>query len=285
VPRSADDAQRHVSCFLSFDVAEHATLALQVAVADLGVTVVDERLEIEQGDGLVDDVREIATALGGRTHLVAAGRGPLHVRYEATVAGGTTTLAPHEPRPADPRAATDEAIVALRQSRYCPSDTLLGFAAAELRHVPDGPGRAAAIAAWVFERLVYDLDSSRPLDSAVDTLASNVGVCRDFAHLTITLCRAMGVPARLAAVYAPGLDPMDFHAVTEVLVQGEWEVVDATRLAPRSSLVRIATGRDAADTAFATTLAGEAVLTSAEIGAVIDGDLPDDDHVGRVRLR
>lgn len=280
-PSETEGAARHVSCFLSFDIPEHATLALQVAVADLGVAILTERLEVEGPDGLVHDVREVRGALGGRTHLASVGRGPLHIRYEASVSGGTSReVSP----PPSYEVHDDEAIVALRQSRYCPSDALFGFANAELGQLPDGPGRAAAVASWVFERLTYDLDSSGPLDTAVDTLAKNIGVCRDFAHVAITLCRALGVPARLAAVYAPGLDPMDFHAVVEVRVEGGWEVLDATRLAPRHSLVRIATGRDAADTAFATTLAGDAVLTSAEIGAVVDGDLPLDDHTGRVRL-
>lgn len=283
---TADGAERHVSCFLSFDVAHHATLALQVAIDDLAVPVVAERLEVEGSDGPLDDVTELRGALGGRTHLVRVGPGPLHVRYEATAGAGTTAAAsPPDAAAGDPlEPIDDEAITALRQSRYCPSDSLLGFAAAELGRLPQGPAHAAAIASWVFERLVYELDSSGPLDTAVDTLVANVGVCRDFAHLTIALCRARGIPARLAAVYAPGLDPMDFHAVVEVRVAGAWEVLDATRLAPRSSLVRIATGRDAADTAFATTLAGEATLTSFEIGAVVDGDLPLDDHVATVRL-
>ena len=177
-----------------------------------------------------------------------------------------------------------ETLAHLRPSRYCPSDTLLAFATAELGHLPDGPERPAAVAAWVFERLAYDLDATAPLDGAVETLLSGRGVCRDFAHLTVALCRALEIPARLAAVYAPGLSPMDFHAVTEVLVEGEWLVLDATRLAPRGSLVRIATGRDAADTAFATTLHGQAELLSSEVWAVVEGDLPPDDHVAPMRL-
>jgi transglutaminase-like putative cysteine protease len=75
------------------------------------------------------------------------------------------------------------------------------------------------------------------------------GVCRDYAHVVIALLRAMDMPARYAA-FAPGLRPMDFHAVAEAYLDGSWYVIDATRLANRRSLVRIATGRDAADCAF-----------------------------------
>jgi len=126
--------------------------------------------------------------------------------------------------------------------------------------------------------------SSGPLDSAVDTLLAGEGVCRDFAHLTIALCRAQEIPARLVAVYAPGLSPMDFHAVVEARVEGRWQVLDPTRLAPRGALVRIATGQDAADTAFLSTFHGRAELVRTEVRPVIDGDLPADDHVAPMQL-
>jgi len=113
---------------------------------------------------------------------------------------------------------------------------------------------------------------------AIDTLLTGTGVCRDYAHLVAMLCRAVEVPARVAAVYAPGLSPMDFHLVVETEIDGLWRVWDATRLAPRTALVRIATGRDAADVAFATVISGRALFTGMEITAVVDGDLPVDDH-------
>ena len=137
---------------------------------------------------------------------------------------------------------------------------------------------------WVFERTDYVLGSSDGTDDAVHTLLSSQGVCRDFAHLVLAICRALDLPARLAAVYAPGLSPMDFHAVAEVAVGGRWLVHDATALAPRPSLVRIATGRDAADTAFVTVFRGQAELTGSTVGAIIDGDLPPDDHDEPVEL-
>jgi transglutaminase-like putative cysteine protease len=91
------------------------------------------------------------------------------------------------------------------------------------------------------------------------------------------LLRALDVPARLAAVYAPGLEPMDFHAVAEALVGGQWRVVDATLLAPRAGLIRIATGRDAADTAFMSSYGGAVDLNEVQVTATIDGTLPGDD--------
>jgi transglutaminase-like putative cysteine protease len=123
-----------------------------------------------------------------------------------------------------------------------------------------------------------------PSHTAVDTLLASEGVCRDYAHLVIALCRAVGFPARLVSVYAPGLTPMDFHAVAEVRTAAGWQILDATRLAPRATLLRIATGRDAADTAFASTIRGDVELRSAEVWATTDGDLPHDDHLVPVRL-
>jgi transglutaminase-like putative cysteine protease len=99
-------------------------------------------------------------------------------------------------------------------------------------------------------------------------------VCRDYAHLVIALLRAVNVPARLVAIYAPGCYPMDFHAVAEAYVDGMWRVVDATCLAPRQTMVRIATGRDAADTAFLDNHGGGINLTSMNVNAWVEGMLP-----------
>jgi transglutaminase-like putative cysteine protease len=98
------------------------------------------------------------------------------------------------------------------------------------------------------------------------------------------LCRAVNIPARVASVYAPGLSPMDFHLVVETAAGDSWQVWDATGLAPRPGLIRIATGRDAADVAFATVVEGTAEMTEMWITAVVDGDLPVDDHAGPAAL-
>ncbi|MDQ2754836.1 MAG: transglutaminase family protein, partial [Actinomycetota bacterium] len=126
--------------------------------------------------------------------------------------------------------------------------------------------------------------SSGPTDGAVDTLSAGRGVCRDYAHLAIGLLRAMEIPARLVAAYAPGPAPMDFHAVAEVCIDGAWYVVDATLLAPRESLVRIATGRDAADTSFLSSYRGAITLDGMTVTATVDGDLPRDDATALVQL-
>ena len=109
-------------------------------------------------------------------------------------------------------------------------------------------------------------------------------MCRDFAHLVIALLRARNVPARLVAVYAPGLSPMDFHAVVEAAVDGRWRVVDATAMAPRETLLRISTGRDASDTAFLTVHSGRADLRLGAGRATAHPALPADDLTSLVSL-
>ncbi len=257
---------RTVTCELGFEVAPGTVLALQVAA----VAPQAESLVVTLDDAPVD-VEELAVEAGGRAHVVRAGPGALAVTYSATVPARSAPDAGPE--------LDAEALTALRQSRYCPSDALMGFARVELTGATP-----AEVGEWVHARLAYELGVSTSQTTAIDTLGAGSGACRDFAHVTITLLRALGIPARLVAVYAPGLDPMDFHAVTEARVGGAWEVVDATRLAPRSSLVRIATGRDAADTAFASTVAGDARLLTQLVIAVVEGDLPADDHTGLARL-
>jgi transglutaminase-like putative cysteine protease len=133
-----------------------------------------------------------------------------------------------------------------------------------------------SVASWVGTRLRYVAGSSLPTDGATRTLLARQGVCRDYAHLSVALLRGLGIPARVAAVYAPGVYPMDFHAVAEAWIDDAWRAVDATALAPRSTLVRIATGRDAADTAFLTVASGRADLVEVSVTAIADV-LPDDD--------
>jgi transglutaminase-like putative cysteine protease len=263
-----------VACALTFEVADHVVLALQVAAASTAGAREVEELVVEL-DGRTVPVDEVEVEHGGRVHVVTCGAGHLAVDYRAIVQRTPTV---------DVAPTVAERLFAVRPSRYCPSDLLEAFVEAELDMPTDPADRGRIIGEWVYRRLRYEPGASGPLDTAVDTLLAGRGVCRDFAHLTLALCRTVGVPARLASVYAPGLWPMDFHAVAEVASGDRWEVVDATRLAPRQSLVRIATGRDAGDTAFSTTLDGAADLMTATVTAFVHGDFPNDDSRSRITL-
>jgi transglutaminase-like putative cysteine protease len=213
--------------------------------------------------------------LPGRQHYLRAPTGRLTVAYSAEVAVD---------RPVPEGVTELDRIVALRPSRYCPSDRMAGFAVRQFGGLGDPTATVRAITTWVHDHLSYEAGSSGPTTDAADTLLDGRGVCRDYAHVVATLCRAMDVPARVAAVYAPGLSPMDFHLVVETALEGRWRVWDATRLAPRPSLIRIATGRDAADTALETTLTGMLTMPELLITAVAGGDLPVDDHQALVEL-
>ena len=200
------------------------------------------------------------------------------------ICGGQAGGAASGRRPKNAPLGLDQ-LTYLRPSRYCPSDHLAGFATAEFGTVAAGRETVDAVAEWIYNRIAYVSGSSGVHDDAEHTLLTGQGVCRDFAHLGVTLCRAMDVPARFVAVYAPGLTPMDFHAVFEAWIDGGWRVYDATRLVPRQAMVRIATGRDAADTAFASVLGGTATLRAIEVTATVSGDtLPIDDHAADVEL-
>ena len=164
----------------------------------------------------------------------------------------------------------------LRPSRYAESDKFMAFAI-DLFGGLQGADCLRAVEAWVHSRIAYVSGSSDHTDGAVDTLLTRCGVCRDYAHLVIGVLRALAVPARLVACYAPGLSPMDFHAVVEAYVNGQWQILDATRLAPRVTMLRISTGRDAADTAFLSSYGGTVTVVGMEVTATSDGNLPFDD--------
>lgn len=274
-----------VGCSLTFEVEEPAEIVLQVAVAEAPGRQIDDRLDVTVGGRpLPDPVRVLPSIHGGRLHHLRSGAGTFRATYQAKVRGGAVgSVRTGEGDDDDPQADV-ERLVALRPSRYCPSDVLAGFASGELVDREPGPALAHAVSDWVANRTAYVLGSSGPHDTAVETLLTGQGVCRDFAHLAVGLQRAVGIPARLVSAYAPGLMPMDFHAVAEAHVGGAWHVFDPTRLAPRQSLLRIATGRDAADTAFADVLSGSAMLTGIEVWAVVDGLLPLDTGTELVRL-
>ena len=254
---------RNVSCHLELSLSGPAELVFCVAVA-AGVPLLSESISVLV-DGRPEPPTELRDEHGTRLHQVRA-EGDTVVLDYAAVAGAL----------ADPAPVTElDRLHYLRQSRYCEADSLAPTAAAEFAGL-EGPSLLVAVGEWVNQRIAYVSGSSSGTDSALDTLLARQGVCRDFAHLSIALLRALGVPARLAAVYAPGLSPMEFHAVCEALVEGAWWVVDATRHAPRQSLLRVATGRDAADTAFLTSFGAPVELTVIDVSAVAEDFVVDD---------
>ncbi|CAA0101773.1 Uncharacterised protein [Mycolicibacterium vanbaalenii] len=272
--------KRDVAAELDVEITAPTTLEFQIAVAPQpGAEVTESLTFVLDGKEIPatgpSGVQEISGEHGNRIHKFDAPAGNLEVRYSATVLGH-----------AEPAPLRDiDLSTYLRPSRYAEADKFFGFAATEFGEFADTTTLLEKVSSWVGTRLSYVPGSSDPIDGAADTVLAGAGVCRDYAHLVIALLRAVNVPARLVSVYAPGCQPMDFHAVAEAFVDGQWRVVDATCLAPRQSLVRIATGRDAADTAFLDNHKGAITLNNMTVTATVDGDLPRDSLEQLVSIR
>lgn len=182
--------------------------------------------------------------------------GDLRVTYQATV-----DLKHHFAQPADleevPVSRLPPDVFAyVYPSRYCQSDRLIRFATSEFGMLRQGHARVQAILDWVRERVTFTSNTTNSSTSALDTLVERVGVCRDFAHLMIALCRAVNIPARFTTGTDYGADPQlgppDFHAYVEVYLGGRWYIFDPSGTGIPMGFVRVGTGRDAADVAFAT---------------------------------
>jgi transglutaminase-like putative cysteine protease len=178
--------------------------------------------------------------------------GDLAVRYDAEIDLEVRREDPATVAEIPPGELPFEVLPHLNPSRYCQSDRLPRAAQADFGGLEPGHGRVTAICNWIHEQVEYRRGTSDVHTSACDTLVDRAGVCRDFAHLGIALCRALGIPARFASCYAWRLDPPDFHAVFEAYLGGRWWLFDATRQAALDGLVRIGVGRDASEVAFVT---------------------------------
>ncbi len=148
-----------------------------------------------------------------------------------------------------PHQLPGETVDYLMPSRYCHADRFESLVLAEFGGL-EGGAKVIAIRDWVRNHLSYVPGASNSSTTATDTYVDRQGVCRDYAHLVIALVRACGIPARMASVYALGVEPPDFHAVAEVFIGGEWHLIDATGMATEAGMAKIGVGRDAADISF-----------------------------------
>jgi transglutaminase-like putative cysteine protease len=259
---------RVVSAEIDLETAASVDLIFQIATrAD--VPLASESLTFSQDVEAV----ELRAADGTRYHRIRSLEGRLDVRYTAVV----------ELQDAPSPTSDVELITYMRPSRYSESDILFGQARRQFRGLA-GAELVQAVADYVSESLAYTSGASNGTDSAATILPKGQGVCRDYTHSVVALLRAMDVPARYTACYAPGLVPMDFHAVAEAYLDGAWHVVDATRLANRRGLVRIATGVDAAACAWLSYHGGSVSLKRLQVDAEADAPLADDDHTALVQI-
>jgi transglutaminase-like putative cysteine protease len=235
---------------LNYDILSPTTLIINIEAMRAGTQVVlSDRFTVNPD--LRHDLH-FPVETGNAYRRILAQPGPLTIRYEALVETSPRLDDPSQV-PLIPVADLPlDALAYLYPSRYCQSDKLARFAWRQFGSIPDGHGKVEAICNWIFEEVDYLEASSDSSTSAIDTFSTRAGVCRDFAHLGVTLCRALGIPARFVSAYGWQLTPQDFHAVFEAFLGGRWYLFDATRLCPLDGIVRIGIGRDAADTAFTT---------------------------------
>jgi transglutaminase-like putative cysteine protease len=230
-----------------FDPPTDAIYKIQVAHWP-GQNLLEERLETTPP---VEFIENEDDEFGART-LRARLSGEVALIYEALVDNGVLKGLPPVTVQHDWNDLPAEVLAYLNPSRYCPSDQFGRFVERTFAGTTGGD-RVLKILEWIKENIDYERGVSDSETTAARTFIDRAGVCRDFTHLGITLCRASGIPARAVSAYAHQLTPPDFHAIFEVWLSNGWWLVDPTGLAPVEGLVRIACGRDAADIAFLTT--------------------------------
>jgi transglutaminase-like putative cysteine protease len=240
---------------IDWTAEDAATAVLLIRVADIaGQHLIEEDLQVEGSE-----VEEHGPRRGGgaRPLRLHASPGPTRLHYAATVELEPTQL-DAEVTLASLADLDLELLSWTLPSRYCPADVLAPTA----EHLFGDLDRTGAllehVRAWVETNIAYVPGTSNVHTAADETMLRRTGVCRDLAHLTTTLLRGLGIPTRIVSAYALDLEPPDFHAVVEAHDGQRWRLLDATGLAPVGTLVRIATGRDAADIAWGTT---EGLLT------------------------
>jgi transglutaminase-like putative cysteine protease len=219
--------------------------------------VLSENLTLSQSIPL----RMYTTPVTGNRYMqVRAAPGILNLAYTATIdlqhqfadPANIAEVAIHNIPP--------EVIGYIYPSRYCQSDQLIKLANNEFGRFAQGYSRVQGIHDWVRRHVAFALNSTNTNTSAIDTLIQRVGVCRDFAHLMIALCRALNIPARFATGTDYGADPTlgpsDFQAYVEVYLGYHWYIFDPSGTGIPMGFVRFGTGRDAADVSFATVFGG-----------------------------
>lgn len=236
-------------CEITFDVTAPTSMVLMLRPrSGYGQWVTQESYELSQSVPVV----EYVDGYGNLCQRLEAPLGYFVIKTSATVE--TANVIDVEPgAPATLFSLLpDNVLQFVLPSRYCQADLLCDLATQIAGSATPGYDQATAIERWIHANIKYQYGTSNASTSAQETAAQKIGVCRDFAHLGIALCRALNLPARMVVGYLHQLDPMDLHAWFEVFINGRWYTFDATQSEPRGGRIVIAYGRDAADVALAT---------------------------------
>lgn len=259
-----------VSATMEYTARTPGTLILNIhALRTPGQTVINETFGIEP----YIKSEELA-GLEGECRLErfeVATPGDLKINYTATVDNAYKFVDMTNVEETPVHLLPVDVLTYLNPSRYCQSDKLSRLAHNMFGFVEHPFEKVTRMVNWIFYNVQYLSGSTNSQTSAYDTVTEQAGVCRDFAHLGIALCRALTLPARYFTGYAYKLYPADFHACFEVYLGGEWILFDATRLAPLNGMIKIATGRDAADTAIAN-IFGEINFNSMSVNCQLADD-------------
>lgn len=261
---SANATRLAISATLDYALTSPAPVLLQVAVAhEPGQSIQREALAAAE---LPEPIQIAAhDGVGQRAWLMPNDRLFIHYEAEVTVDRPVVDLAflSDDPLPSLPA----EVVEYLLPSRYCPVDTMHASVVDMFGGMTGGPA-VLAVRDWIGGHLSYVPGASHAGTTALDTFHAREGVCRDYAHLLVTLVRGLGIPARLVSAYAPNVTPPDFHALAQVWLSGAWHLVDATGMADPSHTAIIGVGRDAADISFLT-IFGTATLNEQAVSVTL----------------
>ncbi len=206
---------------------------------------------------------------GNPQRRLSAPSGDFSFDFSARIEAQPNQMLPDDAPEIAPALIPADCLIYTVPSRYCQSDRLQRLALSEFGAMTPGGSRVSSVANWIRGRVEYRYGTTDSMTDAFDTATSRVGVCRDFAHLMISFCRALGIPARYVSGYCLGLEPPDFHAWVQVYLGEAWHNIDATFEGVRPALVPIAVGRDAADVPITTLFgANEFVSQSVEVSEI-----------------
>jgi transglutaminase-like putative cysteine protease len=240
----------NIDCELNYDVSKQTLFVFHIAIPSGAAQHVRTERVSAHPAAPIDTFADSARA--NRFFRVDVPPGAFGIRYLASV--DLEQPAVDEAAPETPLGQLPGGVLPyVLASKYCEADQIFPLACREFGSLPTGYVRVQAICKWIRDNISYQVGTSLPSTTARDVLANRAGVCRDFAHLAIAFCRALNIPARFVTGYARYSDPPpDFHAVFEAYLGRRWYLFDPTELAPLDEIVRIGTGRDAAEAAFAT---------------------------------
>lgn len=259
-----------VSAKIRYEATSPSTLVLNIQPYNFeGQRVMNEAFELDpevKMKELLSDVGEKRIKI-----IEIPEPGNLSLHYKASVENEIKLIAAEQLDDVPIEKMPASALSYLNPSRYCQSDRLQKFADNRFGKIENGFEKVIAVCEWVHQHVEYCGGYTTAQTSAFDTITEQVGVCRDFAHLGIALCRALTIPARYLTCYAYQLQPPDFHACFEAYLGGNWIIFDPTKLVPINGLVKIGTGPDAAETAFANTF-GDLNFQSLEVSALLQSE-------------